>query len=112
MQHDAERYLFDIRSACIRIDNYTVGLNFDIYQRADQVERCLEITGEAVHRATKYHPDLVQIFPDAHAIIGMRNILSHEYGEVNDAKVWSTVQERLPELLVRVTKEPRTPKET
>ena len=84
MPHEAERYLFDIQSACIRIETYVAGLNFDIYQRADQVrdsvERCIEIIGESVRKVILYHPDLSVLFPDAHAIVGMRNILSHAYG--------------------------------
>jgi uncharacterized protein with HEPN domain len=109
MPHEAERYLFDIQSACVRIEIYTAGLDLEIYQRTDQVrdsvERGMEIIGEAVRKVILYHPDLSALFPDAHAIVGMRNILSHAYGEVNDAVVWSTTQERVPELLVRVTRE-------
>jgi uncharacterized protein with HEPN domain len=102
MPHEPERYLYDIQSACSRIDIYIAGLSFDTYERVDQlrdsVERCIEIIGEAVRQATHYHPELVALFPDAHAIIGMRNILSHAYGEVNDAIVWSAAKDRIPEI--------------
>ncbi len=89
MPLEAGRDLYDTR---IRIGTCVVGLSFETYARVDRirdsVERCVEIISEAVRQATSYLSDLVALFPDAHAIIGMRNIVSHAYGEVNDAIVW------------------------
>jgi uncharacterized protein with HEPN domain len=109
MPHSAERYLFDIQSACIRIGTYIAGLQFETYtnvnQVRDSVERCIGIIGEALRQALHHHPEMAPLFPEARAVIGMRNILSHEYGEVNDAMVWLTAREHVPQLLARVSEE-------
>jgi uncharacterized protein with HEPN domain len=63
----------------------------------DAVTRNLEIIGEAARHLTKRirekHPDI-----DWKAIIGMRNILAHEYFGVRLGIIWKTIRERLPDL--------------
>lgn len=109
MPRDQSRYLHDIQSACIRIQNYTAGFGFSSYENIDQVrdsvERCFEIIGEAVRQMIRHYPDMVAFFPDASSMIGLRNILAHEYGEVEDERVWWVVENKVPELLLRVTQE-------
>ena len=35
-------------------------------------------------------------------IIGLRNILIHDYGEVNYARIWGTIREDLPDLIAQI----------
>ena len=62
------------------------------------VERALEIVGEAARQLPasfrEEHPEIPW-----RDIIGMRNILAHGYTSVEDAIIWRTVSERIPELL-------------
>jgi uncharacterized protein with HEPN domain len=109
MPHSEEKYLHDIVDACNRIDTYTVGLSFDGFSSAlivfDAVARCLEWIGESVRQLTKHYPSTSHLFPDAAAMIGLRNILAHDYGEVDEARVWWVVQNKVPELQVRIEAE-------
>ena len=61
----------------------------------------LEILGEACRSITAHvratHPDL----PWA-AIVGMRNVLVHDYFGIDLAEVWSTVERDLPPLRARL----------
>ena len=62
------------------------------------VERNLEIVGEAARHVSEAeraaHPDIPW-----GAIIGMRNIIAHEYGEILHEKVWLVCTDRLPSLI-------------
>jgi uncharacterized protein with HEPN domain len=65
------------------------------------VERELEIIGEAARRVS-------EAFKDAHSevpwqkIIGQRNILAHEYGEVIPERVWAVATENVPTLIAQL----------
>jgi len=62
------------------------------------VERSLEIIGEAAGRVSTS-------FRDAHPeiawrqIIGQRNVLIHEYGEIKQERIWKAVRENVPQLI-------------
>jgi uncharacterized protein with HEPN domain len=70
-------------------------------QRA--VERELEIMGEAA-RSLSEQPRAR--FPQVpfRSIIGMRNILAHDYGRVDPKELWATVHESLPVLLAELSR--------
>ena len=53
------------------------------------VERQIEILGEALNRVRRADPQAADQIPDIHRIIGMRNIIAHEYGSVDDRLVWA-----------------------
>lgn len=62
------------------------------------VERCLEILGEAARRVSK-STQVEHVEVPWREIIGMRNVLAHEYGEVDHQRLFDTVEEDLPRLL-------------
>ncbi|MGB9578491.1 MAG: DUF86 domain-containing protein [Halothiobacillaceae bacterium] len=72
-------------------------------QCQDSVIRRLEIIGEAARRvsvATRAaHPDL-----SWDEMIGMRNILIHEYDDVDLIIVWQTVRTELPLIVATLEK--------
>jgi len=77
------------------------GLNFEQFSKdektIDAVIRNLEIIGEAVRKV----PDSVKTTHsdiDWFAIIGMRNIIIHEYFGVDIEEVWKTIKKDIPEL--------------
>lgn len=65
------------------------------------VERELEILGEAARRVSsrfrKDHPEIP--WKD---IVGLRNVISHEYDKVNYAEIYRIVHERIPELITLI----------
>ena len=67
----------------------------------DQVARRFEIIGEAARQVSaETKKDLPRI--PWREIIGLRNILIHEYGEVNYARIWETIREDLPDLITQI----------
>lgn len=67
----------------------------------DAVIRNIEIIGEA---ATHIPEDIREQHPDIpwHQMIGMRNILIHEYFGVDIDVLWQTIQDDLPTLLTEI----------
>jgi uncharacterized protein with HEPN domain len=63
------------------------------------VERHLEILGEAAGRVSgafrEDHPEIPW-----RAVIGLRNVLAHDYGEIKHDKVWDVATEAIPALIV------------
>jgi uncharacterized protein with HEPN domain len=64
-------------------------------------ERCVEVVGEA---ASQISQELVISRPDFpwKEVRGMRVILAHKYGGVDLGIIYSTVKEKLPELVAQV----------
>ena len=62
------------------------------------VERHIEIIGEAANRVSRgfraAHPEIPW-----QRIIAQRNVLAHEYGEIDDSLVWRVATARIPELI-------------
>lgn len=77
------------------------GVSFEAYRASYTLrratERALQIISEA---ARTLPPDLVARYPQApwSRIVGIGNILRHEYQRLDDAQVWSIMTVHLPEL--------------
>ena len=73
------------------------GFSEDV-QLQDAVIRRLGIVGEAARRVSEStRSDYPAI--DWNEMVGMRNFLVHQYGDVDTAIVWDTVQSDLPPLI-------------
>lgn len=70
------------------------------------VERHLEIIGEAAGRASVTFREAHRDIP-WRQIIAQRNLLIHEYGEVDDGRVWRVATQHLGELIALL--EPHVP---
>ena len=71
-------------------------LDNTVLQRA--VERCLEIIGESARRVSPQGKETLLEIP-WREIIGQRNILAHEYGQIDHELLFKTVAEDVPELI-------------
>jgi uncharacterized protein with HEPN domain len=62
------------------------------------IVRCLEIIGEAASTITE---ETRQLYPNLEwrKMIGMRNRIVHEYGNIDTAIVWNTVEDIIPMLI-------------
>jgi len=102
MEHDQRAWLQDITSACADIPQFTAGMSQEQY--ADNplvraaVERKFLVIGETIVRLRDEAPEAAGKISDMHKIIGFRNILVHGYNVVDDATVWSAIQDNLPVL--------------
>ena len=99
--HDAA-YLWDLLTAARDVVRF-MGHRTSAQYSADDVlksaiERKIEIMGEAARRVS-------QAFQEEHPeipwrrIIAQRNVLAHEYGAVEDHRVWLVATVHIPELL-------------
>lgn len=101
MQRD-RAYLVDIREAALLAVQYVSGKTYDDFladtQCQDAVIRRIALIGEAARRVSeetrREHPR----FP-WREMVSMRNLVIHEYDEIDLAVVWDTVNKSLPELM-------------
>jgi uncharacterized protein with HEPN domain len=98
MPRDYKVYAEDILESIRRIQEYTRGLSLDGLKHdtktLDAVVRNLEVIGEAARNI----PEQVRL---AHAsvdwknVVGLRNILAHEYFGIDADIIWDIVQNKL-----------------
>jgi uncharacterized protein with HEPN domain len=102
MEHDPKAYLFDIKQACDEITAFTQDMSFEEYSNNAMVKAAVErkflVIGEAMSRLKKEHPDIVSKLTDHVKIIGFRNVLVHGYDIIDDATVWSAIQDSMSTL--------------
>jgi uncharacterized protein with HEPN domain len=100
--------LKDILVAIKKIERYTTGIDtleaFKADERlVDSVCMNLFVIGEA---ANQIPIDIQGMNPqiDWRNIIGLRNVLAHEYFRINLDRIWNAVQTDLPELSQNIEK--------
>ncbi|MBU2603832.1 MAG: DUF86 domain-containing protein [Actinobacteria bacterium] len=107
MRHEPRdaAYVWDMLEAAKRAYAYAGALSLESYL-ADHMaqaatERVLGIIGEAArHLSASFregHPGI----PWA-SIIGQRNVLAHEYGSIDQTRIWVLVTDRIPELITQL----------
>jgi len=96
-------FLADMLASIEKIERYTAGVDFERFTGddllVDAVVRNLEIIGEAA----RHIPEQVrQRYPEVpwQRVVGLRNIVVHEYFAVDVKIVWTIVRENLPGLKV------------
>jgi uncharacterized protein with HEPN domain len=102
MQRDPA-YFLDIRDAARLAIQYVSGKSYEDFlsdiQCQDAVIRRVALIGEAARRISdetrKEHPQ----FP-WREMVSMRNLVIHEYDDIDLSVVWDTVNKNLPDLLV------------
>jgi uncharacterized protein with HEPN domain len=103
MPRDHRLYLDDIVGAIDRIQSYVEGMDYSRFaadQRTmDAVVRNLEIIGEAARSLPGEIKDAM-LATDWRKVVGLRNLLLHEYFAVSTRVVWDIVQTKLDHLRV------------
>jgi uncharacterized protein with HEPN domain len=106
MPPEAIKLLVDIRAALSDIKDFTVGMDFALYQLDAKcraaVERKFEVIGEACTRLRDRFPEIFPLVLSGSQIIGLRNRIIHGYDNVDDAIVWDIVTRKLPLLATEV----------
>ncbi len=100
-------YLEDIRGAVEKIEDYTRGLTYEKFRKADQTIEAvmlnLMVIGEAASHIPTEFKERYQDIPWGD-IVGMRNNIVHAYFGIVVEVVWKTIQEDLPVLKQAVEK--------
>lgn len=95
-------HLWDMLDAAYSVVRFAGNKTFEEYLK-DQllqaaVERKIEIIGEAARKVSdefkESHPEIPW-----RRIIGQRNVLVHEYGDVDHRFIWNVVQVGIPDLI-------------
>lgn len=95
-------YLWDMHNAATELASIVNGVSLATFRcnvtllRAS--ERCLEIIGEAARRVSEEARSLNPQIP-WRDIIGQRNILAHEYGQIDHELIWLTATRDIPPLI-------------
>ena len=94
--------LWDMRQAAKEILEFVAEINYEKFESSKvvryAVERQILVIGEAAKKVSstfrKANPQIAW-----NAIIGQRNILAHEYGEILVERIWRVASERISELI-------------
>lgn len=103
MQPKAGAHLWDAAEAAKLVQDFARGkteaeFTSDLIIRS-AIERQLEVLGEALNRLRRDDADTAARVPELDRIVGMRNILAHEYGDIDYEIVWQAVTMGVPSLL-------------
>ncbi len=95
--------LSDAKSAALEIRE----IGSDAFQNsrihALAVERLFKIVGEALVRIRESEPGLLALITDAHAIIGLRNVIAHGYDAVDPKRMKVAIGARIPVLIQEIS---------
>lgn len=109
MQRDVGSFI-DIIDSARRIQGYVEGRTLhDLLEDVglqDQVVRRFGIIGEAARRLSDEARRSIPGIPWP-AVIGLRNVLIHDYAEVDCEELWDIIQNHLPRLIDEI--EPLVP---
>ncbi len=102
MRLEVKKYLYDIHRAANLLTEFTHGKTFADYERDAMlraaVEREFEVIGEAMNRLVQADALVAARISEYQRIIAFRNILIHQYADVDDRLVWDVVETKLPTL--------------
>lgn len=103
--HSDAAFIWDMLETSRKIAGSLKDISLAEYQANETLklatERRIEIIGEAASRVS-------QQFRDTHAdipwrkIIAQRNVLAHEYGDIDDDLIWALVELHVPKLIANL----------
>jgi uncharacterized protein with HEPN domain len=98
--------LREIRQRCQRIAAVAADLAREDYLASPevqaQVERHLEVIGEAISRLARTDPVIADRVTDWRGIVGLRNVIAHGYDVIEQARLWEVIHSNLALLLEEV----------
>jgi uncharacterized protein with HEPN domain len=96
MKTQTKKRLLDAYTACQAIESFVTGCTFADYEQnlmmRSAAELQFEIIGQALHQAEVFVPEVANLLPELHRIVGMRNRIIHGYDSVDDELLWQTIQ--------------------
>lgn len=100
-----DAYFADILDACRSIQRFTECMSFsdyvEDYEKQLVCERLFEIIGEAAKRISPEVKDSEASLPWK-KMIGMRNVVIHQYDQIDLELVWKIIQQDVPDVALKV----------
>jgi len=94
--------LWDMLDAARTVIEFTRGQRFEDFLKdrrtRNAVERNLEIIGKAARNVSMETRERLPDIP-WRSMIGLRNVLAHEYGEIRYEILWTVIESKLPPLI-------------
>ncbi len=94
--------LWDMLDAARSAVEFIEGMRYEDFlldrKTRHAVERNLEIIGEAARCVSSKVQESHPVIP-WRSMIGLRNVLAHEYGDIRHEIIWSIITNRLPPLI-------------
>lgn len=105
-------HLWDMLDAARRALRLVDGMDYAAFIGDERtylaIERLLENIGEAANHVSVEGRARLPAIP-WQGMIGMRNVLAHRYGAIDQSRVWKVVSEELPKLAVKLERATRKP---
>ena len=101
MERAKQQFKDDIVKACDQIMEDIKGISFELFIKdhkiLNSVTLNLIIIGEA---ATHFPEEIRERNPEIRwtSVVGLRNVIAHEYFEIDPKKIWNTATIHVPEL--------------
>jgi uncharacterized protein with HEPN domain len=98
-------YIWDMFDTAKTVYEIVSDIEFDQYNNNKvlklAVERAIEIIGEAARHISdgfrQSHPEIPW-----QNIIGQRNILAHQYGDIDQKRIWNVAKIYIPDLIIKL----------
>jgi uncharacterized protein with HEPN domain len=102
MPRETTAYLHDIIDACHSIASILSGISLEAYgelrEKRSAVEREFIVIGEAASMLAKFSPERFNRLSNGRKVIGLRNILTHNYASVDHETMYETALQDAPKL--------------
>jgi uncharacterized protein with HEPN domain len=106
MPRSLQTYLWELEQSIEDVKQFTRGKTLVEYEQNSMlraaVERKFTVIGETLVQMMRHFPATENRIEHSRKIIDFRNLLMHEYGEVDDQIVWDIVETRLESLKLDV----------
>ena len=99
MTRDTKLYFEDIFKAIEEVEEFMGTLSFDDFSKDTKVIRAVTMDFIVIGEAAKHVPsETRKKYPQIpwSKVVGMRNILTHDYPNINVEIIWKTTKKRLP----------------
>ena len=107
LNNSEKSYIWDMLEAAKDINSFISGMTFKEFEDDKRtryaVERQLLVIGEAANHISLDSQGLIQNIPWSD-MIGLRNIIAHDYGEVIAKRIWKVAKDHIPQLIVDLQK--------
>lgn len=106
MSRDYRLFLNDILSAITLIENYAAPYDKVTFVEARLIQDAISMNLVIIGEAARNVPESVQVAHpeiDWRNVVGLRNILVHEYFRTNMERIWDVVKVEMPRLKQGVT---------